>query len=190
MCSIMSKQKNISSNKKVSLNSFLRGAHRDIGYFVTGVLLIYALSGIFLTHKNLFPATKTVRGQLVLPVGAEGQVFEEIWDKYLADKKLIRCTDKGEQIDFYMESGKGFYLKKTGELRYEFYLQNKFILLLNQFHENQIKGWRTVADLFAGMLLFLAISGLFLARGKNGFRRRGIWLFFAGFVLILLFLLF
>lgn len=124
-----------------------------------------------------------------LPVNADETTFNENWHNTLPDKKLIRCTDKGERIDFYIEGGKGSYLKDTGTLSYETYQQNKFILLLNQLHGNRIKGWRVMADIFAITLCFLVISGLFLARGKNGFRSRGVWFFLSGIIVIIIFLL-
>ena len=189
MSNIMSKPDNTLSNKRKTLYSILRAAHRDIGYFVTGITLVYALSGIFLSHKGLFPATKAITVEMALPIGVDTSVFEDYWDKYLPDKKLIRYAEKDEKIDFYIEGGKGFYIKKTGKLNYEYYQQNKFILKLNQLHANRIKGWRHIADLFAVTLLFLAISGLVIVRGKNGFRKRGVWLMLSGVILIVVFLI-
>jgi hypothetical protein len=58
---------------------------------------------------------------------------------------------------------------------------------MSQLHENQVKGWSYVADIYAGILIFLALSGLFMVPGKNGFMRRGIWWFVAGIILVLVF---
>ncbi|MCA1744435.1 MAG: PepSY-associated TM helix domain-containing protein [Bacteroidales bacterium] len=61
------------------------------------------------------------------------------------------------------------------------------VKFMSQLHENQVKGWSYVADIYAGILIFLALSGLFMVPGKNGFMRRGIWWFVAGIVLVLVF---
>ncbi|MCA1744436.1 MAG: hypothetical protein LC643_01740 [Bacteroidales bacterium] len=37
--------------KKNKIRLWLRRIHRDAGYLVVGVTLVYALSGIFLHHK-------------------------------------------------------------------------------------------------------------------------------------------
>jgi hypothetical protein len=44
-----------------------------------------------------------------------------------------------------------------------------------------------VADVFSFLLIFLALSGLVMVRGKRGFMKRGIWFMLLGFVLILIF---
>ncbi len=62
---------------------------------------------------------------------------------------------------------------------------------LNYLHLNHPKGARTwMADLYAAALAFLAVSGLFLVKGKNGLMGRGMVLAGAGALLPLLFYLF
>ena len=38
----------------MKMRKMLRVLHRDIGYFITGITLIYAFSGIILNHVNDF----------------------------------------------------------------------------------------------------------------------------------------
>ena len=54
----------------------------------------------------------------------------------------------------------------------------------NYLHLNEIKGaWTFVADAFALCLIFLAISGALIVKGRQGLRGRGGILALAGMVL-------
>ena len=59
----------------------------------------------------------------------------------------------------------------------------------NFLHLNHAKKlWTWFADLYAIALGLLAITGLFILKGKKGLTGRGKWLVSAGFVIPLLFL--
>jgi hypothetical protein len=61
----------------------------------------------------------------------------------------------------------------------------------NLLHYNNIKKMYTwFSDLYAVALILLAITGLFVLRGKNGIIRRGAWLTAIGIILPALFLLY
>ena len=66
--------------------------------------------------------------------------------------------------------------------------------LLNDFndlHLNVPKGaWTWIADLYAGVLALLAITGMFVLKGKKGLFGRGKWWVGAGILVPLLFLVF
>ena len=52
---------------KLKVQRWFRVFHRDIGYLAVGIALIYALSDFFVSHKNIFPATKTERFTIEFP---------------------------------------------------------------------------------------------------------------------------
>lgn len=53
----------------------------------------------------------------------------------------------------------------------------------NFLHLNHAKGlWTLVADLYAGLLLLLAITGMFVLKGRKGLAGRGKWWVAAGLV--------
>ena len=61
---------------------------------------------------------------------------------------------------------------------------------LNFLHLNTPKGaWTAVADIYAGILIVLAVSGIFLVRGRRGPAGRGGVLMALGIVLPLLYLI-
>ena len=53
---------------------------------------------------------------------------------------------------------------------------------LNRLHLNHLKGaWTWFADLYAVLLVFMAISGTLVLRGRTGLSGRGKWFVLAGF---------
>lgn len=61
----------------------------------------------------------------------------------------------------------------------------------NALHLNHIKGlWTAVADLFCVLLIGLAVTGLFILKGKEGFGGRGKWFVGAGALLPAAFIVF
>ncbi|HSG48621.1 MAG TPA: PepSY-associated TM helix domain-containing protein, partial [Longimicrobiales bacterium] len=61
----------------------------------------------------------------------------------------------------------------------------------NFLHLNEAKKlWTWMADLYAVGLLVLAVTGLFVLRGRNGITGRGAWLTAAGVVIPAAFLFF
>ena len=58
---------------------------------------------------------------------------------------------------------------------------------VNRLHLNPLKGaWTWFADLYAALLLFMAVSGLLVLRGRTGLGGRGKWLVLTGLALPLL----
>jgi hypothetical protein len=60
----------------------------------------------------------------------------------------------------------------------------------NYLHLNHPKGlWTYVADAYAALLLLLAVTGMFVLRGKKGLAGRGKWFVLAGLALPVAFLI-
>ena len=171
--------------------------HRDVGYFFFGMTIIYALSGIALNHiadwdPNYDIQNKTIQ---VDPGFVHGSMTKEDIDVLLSqldvDKKIkkhyypnpgtLKVFLHGGSLTVNTRSGKGFL--ETVDRRPIFYE-------VNYLHYNHTKFlWTWFSDLFAGGLILLAITGLFVLRGKNSFRRRGVWFVVVGILVPLGFLL-
>jgi hypothetical protein len=175
----------MSWNKKKAQHWF-RALHRDIGYLAVGITLVYALSGFFLSHKNIFSATKTEKISLEFPNKLQGNDFVSYWNSNTS-LKINHYKESEKQIQLFVEGGTGTYDKSSGEVYYQIYEKRPIISFLNQLHNNQKKGWIYIADIYAFILIFLAISGLVMVNGKNGFLKRGIWLMVMGIIIVLLF---
>ncbi|MCK7473004.1 MAG: PepSY-associated TM helix domain-containing protein [Rhodopseudomonas palustris] len=62
-----------------------------------------------------------------------------------------------------------------------------FFREMNYLHYNPQESWTWISDVFAGALIILAITGLFLVRGAKGITRRGAWLTILGIVIPIVF---
>lgn len=174
-------------NWKNKFIRFLRNWHRDLGYFTVAITLVYGLSGIFLTHKNSFPVITITETYSSLPLDLSIGSFSKKWEEKHPKLPLTKCFIKENKVQFYYKGGKGTYNAKDGKVAIENYKKHSLIAFVNSLHFNQAKGWKYFADFFSGTLIFLAISGLFMVKGKNGFKKRGIWIMISGMILVFIF---
>lgn len=62
---------------------------------------------------------------------------------------------------------------KRGTGEYEATRRRPLFYQVNFLHLNPGRWWTWYSDLFSGALIVITVSGLFLARGRYGFRWRG-----------------
>ncbi len=171
--------------------------HRDIGYLAVGLTLIYSISGIAVNHvRDWNPNYNIARDTVNIEASA---------DSLETNESLIAITVEEFQISDTLQSAfrsgprkiQLFFDKKTVTADYEKKIaviekvSNKPILRESNFlHLNAPKRlWTYVADAFAIALILLAITGMFMIKGKNGFSGRGKWFVIAGFIIPLAFLI-
>jgi hypothetical protein len=165
--------------------AWLRAVHRDIGYLAVGFTLIYALSGIAMNHIDdwdpNFLATETTRKIAPIP--------DELGDAEAA-RRVAVATGLGGKIDDLYRAG--------DELRLSYANGNKvtvigdtvtiqtrrdrpFFRIADWLHATRGKqAWKYIADAYAALLLYLAISGIFMIKGRLGLRWRGATLITVG----------
>ncbi len=167
---------------------WLRILHRDLGYFVVGISLVYALSGIILNHRGKGnPSYSTKSYTEIFPQNLNSNEFRAYWTKEKNDIQIKKIIPSNDLIKFYLKGGKGEYETQTGNVIFEVYKKKPFVAFINRLHFNRKKGWVIFADFFAFSLIFFAISGLFMVQGKNSFRRRGIWIMLIGIGVVIAF---
>ncbi|MDR1524434.1 MAG: PepSY-associated TM helix domain-containing protein, partial [Tannerella sp.] len=89
-----------------------------------------------------------------------------------------------------LNGGVGVYNSVTGIVDYEVYSKNEFVYWINKLHYNKVKGWSVMADLFAFALMFFAISGLLIVKGRKGLAGSGKWYLLAGIMIPVLYIIF
>ena len=166
-----------------------RMIHRDLGFFVVGLTLVYGISGIILNHldKN-DPAFRTETKTIQLPANLNESDVTDIWraDKQLPSlKRIFRIDD--HHLRLFLDAGTGTYNVSNGNLYYEKHEKRLLIYWINRLHYNKVKGWSPVADFFAGSLILLAITGLFIVKGKRGIAGSGKWYLLVGILIPILF---
>lgn len=171
---------------------WLRLLHRDLGFLFVGITLVYAISGIYLNHMDgKDPAFVTEEYTLEIAKNIKKEDFSTYWNRQENLPKLMRVlTIDSEHIRLMLDGGIGVYNKETGIVDYETHQKKPFVYWINKLHYNKLTGWKYIADLFAGVLIFFALSGLFIVRGKKGILGRGKWYLIIGILLPILYVLF
>lgn len=171
-----------------------RAVHRDLGYFFFGMCIIYGLSGIALNHRHQWNPNYIINQQSFnaeLPADKESErefvmnILEQIeqennYRTHLVSGQMMRIFINGGTVNVNLQSGEGHM--ETIRKRPVFHQ-------VNFLHYNTPrKLWTWFSDLFAAGLIILAITGLFVLKGKNGFNRRGVYFVSTGIIIPLLLL--
>lgn len=160
-----------------------RSFHRDVGYFCVGLILIYSISGIAVNHVDSWnPSYVITRSEQVLkdlPAALESEEFEQALAKRLGigTRLLTRVKDTQEETLFFYEGTRVVWNATKQQAYVETTEKRLGLFFANYLHLNKAKRvWTYVADVFAVLLIYLSLSGLFMIKGANGFGRRG-WIF-------------
>ena len=171
---------------------WLRVIHRDLGFLMVGVCVVYGVSGIFLNHMNgKDPAFRTEEQTVKLSPSMDAQGVETAWknEKDFPTLKRVIPIDE-ENLRLILDGGMGVYNVESGITDYEHYTKRPFVYWVNRLHYNRIHGWNVMGDFFAVSLLFFALSGMAMVKGKNGLKGRGKWYLAAGVLIPILYLIF
>ena len=173
----------------------LRALHRDTGYLVAGLTVVYAVSGIAVNHiEDWNPTWHLVREErrfAPMPVtDRETMTAELVRVLELPGPPRSAFRRAPEQIELFYD-GWSVQADVTAGVASTMRPSERPLLGdANHLHLNHPRGaWTFVADAYGFLLAGLAISGLFMIRGRLGLRGRGKWLLAAGLALPALFLL-
>jgi hypothetical protein len=157
---------------------------------MVGISLVYGISGIYLNHiHGDDPAFYTEKGTLQLSSALTVGELTDKWNerKDLPGLKKIMPVDD-THYRLMLESGIGVYNLTDGRLDYEKYRKRFFVYWINRLHYNKVKGWKPMADIFASSLIFLAVSGIFMVKGKRGISGSGKWWLIAGLLVPIIYI--
>lgn len=180
---------------KIRWRPWLRALHRDFGYVAVGLTFIYALSGLAVNHladwdPNFENYEREFAVAAPLPVDDDEEaarivqeqagITGEPVDVYRVTDDLLEVTFDDRTLHVTLSEGKVF--EEGQEPRF-------FLRAANWLHLNRgKKAWTWFADGYAGVLLFLATSGMFMLPGRKGLLGRGAVLVGLGVVIPLVYL--
>jgi len=173
----------------IKWRKLLRSLHRDLGYFFVGLTCIYAVSGLILNYKieGKDPAFKEVITNKKLDRHISVSALKKNWKLWLPDApKCTRVIPIKKLFRIYVKGGLGEYNPQTGKLTLTVYKEKPIIKFINNIHYNQGKRFTWLANFFAISMLFFAISGIIIVKGKMGFKKRGVWIMIGGILVPLL----
>jgi hypothetical protein len=158
--------------------AWLRAIHRDVGYTAVGLTLVYAISGLAINHiQDWDPNFVTYeRERQIDPIPASVPDAEAVARVRAAlDLGEVRTTFRaGDEIHLELDDRQVTVYGDSGLVVDQGRDSRFFLRVANWLHYNRGKAaWTYIADAYAVLLLYLAISGLFMIKGKLGLRWRG-----------------
>ena len=179
----------------MNLPKLNRITHRDIGYLIAGLTIIYAISGIALNHKHDWNPNYVIESR---SFKTEIPVTRESFNDEIALKILKSINSENKYKTFYFPAGNkatifvegGYVLLNslTGEGTIERISKRPLFFQINFLHYNPGRWWKYFSDVYCIALILVTITGLFLVKGRNGITKRGAILTIIGIILPLLFL--
>lgn len=154
-----------------SIQYYVRCLHRDIGFLVLGLTIAYAVSGVVLVYRetDFLKSEETVEKQL--PQNLEPQEVARM----LHARRFEQTGDEGGVLRFRDGSAitDGAYDRATGSISYVGKQYPAFIEKMVHLHKlGSAKALHVVSVVYGVLLLFLALSSLFMyGKGSGGFRR-------------------
>jgi uncharacterized protein len=181
---------------KLQWRKWFRVVHRDFGYLFFGLTIVYSLSGIALNHlgdwnsnymivrkeisfENPERITRDMKKPDVKALMEEIDQADSYKNHYFPESTTLKVFLKGGSVIIDTETGNGLLEKVT---------RRPLFREVNYLHYNPQVSWTWISDVFAGALIILAITGLFLVRGAKGITGRGAWLTILGIAIPLIFL--
>lgn len=165
---------------KKSQDTF-REFHRYLGYFLAGIMFIYALSGIVLTFRNTdflkydYPMEKVLQ---------TGLTAEEL------GPALGMRINIEETVDNRIIFKEGYYDTTTGEAKYIQHRHPMFFEKMNRLHKMTAANPLFWLAIFFGIsLMFFSVSAFFMFKPSAPVFKKGMYFAVAGAVLTIVLLL-
>ncbi len=170
--------------------------HRDLGYLAAALTIAYAISGIAVNHiadwnpnyrvsktfTTIAPVTDSTAEAIVATARDRLQLSETPRSTFRPDPNTVQLFYKGTTYHVDLP---------TGKVMVEATVPRPVLFEMNQLHLNHAKrAWTWIADVYALALLLLAVTGLFVLKGRLGITGRGAWLTAAGLLPVVYWLVF
>lgn len=161
--------------------TFMRIVHRYLGYFMAGIMAVYAISGVLLVYRDTDFLKKD-------------QLYEKVFEKNLTEKELgkqikLKGFDvkKTENGIFYFKEGT--YNSTTGEAQYT-KKELPFVLhKMTKLHKSESKEPLSPLNVFFGVsLFFFVVSSFWMFNPKTKAFKRGMVYAGIGFIVAMILL--
>ncbi|MFN4364691.1 hypothetical protein [Chryseobacterium hispalense] len=162
--------------------SFMRITHRYLGYFLAGIMTVYAVSGVLLVYRDTDFLKKEKKYDKVI-----GKNLDE---KALGKELKIKNFEVEKTEGTVLKFKQGTYDAATGQAKYS-KKELPFVLdKMTKLHKAQSKDTLSPLNTFFGIsLFFFVISSFWMFNPKTKAFKRGMIFTIAGLVVSILLLL-
>ncbi|NET33581.1 MAG: hypothetical protein F6K19_16420 [Cyanothece sp. SIO1E1] len=167
--------------KQQTPGTYMRVIHRYLGFFLAGIMAVYALSGIVLVFRNTDFLKKERKHELVIAKNLPAAQLGEA----LKIRRLKVTKSEGDMMYF----DNGSYQSSTGKAEYTTkrlpYVLDK-MTKLHKANTNSPLYWLNI--FFGVSLLFFVVSAFWMFRPTTSVFRKGLYFTMGGILLTLLLL--
>lgn len=155
--------------------------HRDLSFFFSGMILIYAISGFVMNHRDSinphYTVTRTLHNINNLPPQSEfnKQIVLNLMEQIDVDESYTKhYFPQKNQLKVFLKGGSSLTADLSkGEVCYESLKRRPIISTMTTLHYNPGKWWTWFSDIFVVSLIIITLTGLVMLKGKHGLRGRG-----------------
>lgn len=160
---------------------YMRILHRYLGFFLAGIMAVYALSGIVL----IFRKTDFLKKEITIEKTVATNLQPDALESVLEIKKLKVTSQKGD-LYYFKE---GTYNKVTGEANYTVERLPIVLDKMTHLHKATTNDPLFFLNIFFGIgLLFFVISSFWMFMPSTDIFRKGLYFTLAGVILTLVLL--
>jgi hypothetical protein len=178
----------------VTFRKVCRWLHRELGFVAVGLTLVYGISGIAVNHAHHWDANyaRSVEVFFMEPVGRGDtpEITPLVLERLQLDEPVKSCWRAAPDVlQVFVNKGTLDVNLATGEVVRHGFAKRPLLYDLNFMHLNTGQApWTGISDVFAGILIILALTGIFLVKGRKGLSGRGGVLMGVGFLLPLIYI--
>ena len=167
--------------RHASIRKWMRILHRDIGFFVLSLTVVYVLSGMILTFRD----TDFLKRPMLVEKTIQPGLKSKDLGSALHQKRVQILSEDADEIRFTLGNHEGgdacSYDRKTGFVSYTLLDYPSAVQTMNALHKTPsapARHWFTL--LFAACLLFLAVSAFWMYPPRTRQFWRGVGFFALG----------
>lgn len=155
-----------------SLTYYMRILHRDIGFLLIGLTLVFSLSGILLVYRQ----TDLLKSDTVVTRTVAGDLSADALGKALHLRKVEIDGDDGRYVQFRSDPSvrDGQYDRQSGSVSFVDKRLPSWLDRINQLHKTSSSNaihWFSI--LYGVLLTFLAVSSFWMFKPSTRQFRRG-----------------
>ena len=169
------------SEQQQATRKTMRIWHRYLGFFLTGIMAMYALSGIVMVFRTTDFLKKEYQEEKVIDQGLEGEAL----GKALKIKGFKSERTEGDVIYFKT----GTYNQATGKAQYTVKKLPFLLDKMTRMHKATVNSPLYILNIFFGVaLLFFVVTSFWMFKPSTNIFRKGLYWTIGGIVLTLIML--